>query len=175
VLRCTQFKKEDFDRKKASLKLLRKISEEYFQSKWGESLEKIEKKAKNGNDSSLVTLIEWDKTYLHEPWIIERIVDAEREILKKPRDKKSRDFLDLLSKSLKKIGQLPKVKKHLRLLYLLQMYARANNMKDINKLATEARKAREKLPDLPEYEILYDKKALLVRFIKTHSFFILPK
>ena len=48
-----------------------------FKQQQGESLNKVVGTAKNGSDSALFKLIEWDKSYLFLGWVKKRILDAQ--------------------------------------------------------------------------------------------------
>jgi len=83
---------------------------------------------------------------------------------------KGKRFLQRLSNAVKKVAQLPKIKKHWELLCWLRQEAPGRT---IDELADHAREQWRSSPRKSVAEsILADKRAVIVRFIKTNKHFI---
>lgn len=149
---------------------------DYYLSKYRETIEQTEKKAKSGDDNAILQLIEWDKIYLSERFVTARISLAEAKYLVIEFDDNYRNegkrFLQRLSFTVKKIAQCPKLKKYWNLLIYLRKLASVPQFKTVDALADYARNHHEFKENSPEEALLTEEKWVTVRFIKTHKHFI---
>ncbi len=169
-----------FSRQKAARELLRKSTLEYYSANYGENQNETIDRAKRGDRSAIIQLVEWDKSFLLEDYAIGEIMAAERQLIEFPKHKnkarkkevEDHKFLKDIGRAIAKIARLPKLKRYWPLLLTFQEYARANEGITVEQLIDAAREARKRLPDSPEYELLFDEKAKLRRFVKKYKHFI---
>lgn len=147
---------------------------DYYFSKYHETIGQTEEKARAGDDNALLQLIEWDKSYLSERFISARIAIAESHYLavdfRNNIREEGKRFLQRLSSTVKKVGQLPKIKKYWNLITWMRNNAHDMSIDDLTDLA---RKHRGDFPEQSsEEDFLANKRAIVRRFILTHKHFI---
>lgn len=150
---------------------LNDIRAEYYESKFSEPIKTTISKCVKGDCVALASLVEWDKSFLAKEYVYKPIIKAEQTLLERPRHRESRQLLRLVSAAIKKVGRLPKLKRHWVLLLAMRNLAEGLQLTDADELADRFREDRNTLRK-DGIDLLFDKRARVVRFIRSHAHFI---